>query len=165
MGLHLVLCPAASCCSSLSVTSPSRSRPGPEVSLCSQNTYSIKAFWLLLCSLTIPLSYSVPGWSFRGGPGLFSFLCLSVHTIQKSWGCAGNTLLSGLVNVYLCASFRQTICFVWGTVWINLSGVDMCKCTFVQHESHVTIQLMNAYFNSRFLEPCSNIQKQVLALI
>lgn len=53
-----------------------------------------------MCSfLIILLSYSVFGWSFRGGPGLLPFLCLSVHTFQSGRGSAGNILLSGLVNM------------------------------------------------------------------
>lgn len=121
MGLHLVPCPAVSCCSFLNVTSPSLSRPGPEVHslftiisrLCVYIQYfyhtdTVRYNMLMWCFLTVILSYSVPGWSSRSRPGVFPFLCLSVHTFQNSWGCAGNTLLAGLVNIHLHYMFRHT---------------------------------------------------------
>ncbi|TMS23909.1 Stimulated by retinoic acid gene 6 protein-like [Larimichthys crocea] len=63
---------------------------------------------LLLFSENYKL-FDVPPWATAilylircsgGGPGLFPFLCLPVHTFQNNWGSTGDTLLSVLDHCY-----------------------------------------------------------------
>lgn len=80
--------------------------------------------------LIIIPSYSVSGWSLRGGPGLFPFLCLSVHAFQNSRGSAGNPLLSVLVNIQLYYIFRHTVYdsrYGLGQQNVSFIGVKACK--------------------------------------
>lgn len=88
---------------------------------------------LMWCLLIFISSYSVSGWSFRGGPGLFPFLCLSVHTFQNSRGSAGNTLLSSLVNIHSYYIFRH--------IWIGKAKCLLYYCQSMQNNDATSLKV------------------------